>query len=153
MVPSYSGPPREPRGPARLAAIRCRWNATVWREKQNKFLCPPPLLPYRFDRSVLPSFRRSRSLLLLVLVPPPHLLRRVDLLERNIRHYLRATVLWPWRRKGTNCWLPFYSLFEALALAVEKRTISRCELSTARSRGPLIYEGNDSLIDLVPERG
>ena len=41
---------------------------------------------------------------------------------------------------------------KALALAVEKRTISRCELSTARFSTPLIYEGNDSLIDLVPER-
>lgn len=41
---------------------------------------------------------------------------------------------------------------KALALAVEKRTISRCELSTARFWTPLIYEGNDSLIDLVPER-
>ena len=37
-------------------------------------------------------------------------------------------------------------------MAVEKRTISRCELSTARFWTPLIYEGNDSLIDLVPER-
>lgn len=100
MVPSYSGPPREPRGPARLAAIRCRWNATV-REKNKTnfyaFLSPRSALPPFFS-APLPRFA-SRSNSPAPLRRPFILHREVGLLRRNIRHYLRTHGP-PWKEEG-----------------------------------------------------
>lgn len=118
------GPPRESRGPGNLVPLECdRRN-----EKQNKFLCSPLAPPA--DQPTLPPPPRWPRL---PAPPADRVLPRVSAAHfgGGIRHYLEPPRVYREGRVGS-----LACEGQQSALAVRKRSISRCELSTAHFRRP-----------------